>query len=323
MKKIFIEWSKYGSRSDSLAEAVGAIPFFLGEINSHRNIFYSFLTYIPKTYRNFKVIRKTNPDVVFISNTNWVIALVNLIFAYLFKHKLVFDSHSCAFDHEFIKYPLPLSKYFARKADLSIITNESYYKLLTSIGAKAIIISDIPFENKLATDERIKLSEKINVCYVCNYSADEPFREVFDAAGKLDKVIIHVTGNYNKTTILPNDYPHVNFTGYLSANDYKKFINSTDIIMTLTTRENTMQRAGSEAISVGKPLITSDTQMLRNYFKRGTVFVNNTSNGIVSGILEAVGNLNTLQDEILIFRNERKKEFSYKLETLKEILELQ
>lgn len=54
MKKIFIEWSKYGSRSDSLAQAVEAKPFFIGEINSHRNIFYSFLTYIPKTILTIK-----------------------------------------------------------------------------------------------------------------------------------------------------------------------------------------------------------------------------------------------------------------------------
>lgn len=252
-----------------------------------------------------------------------MIAFVNLVFSYLFRYKLVFDSHSCAFDHEFIKYPLSLSKYFARKADLSIVTNESYSKLLTSIGAKAIIISDVPFENKLTTDERIKLSENINVCYVCNYSADEPFLEVFAAANKLENIKIHVTGNFKKANVLPQDYPNVHFTGFLSTEDYKKYINSVDILMTLTTRENTMQRAGSEAISVGKPLITSDTQMLRNYFKHGTIFVNNTSNGIASGILKAIEKLLVLKEEILLMKNERKTEFSSKLETLKKILELQ
>jgi hypothetical protein len=84
-----------------------------------------------------------------------------------------------------------------------------------------------------------------------------------------------------------------------------------------------MQRAGSEAISVGKPLITSDTQMLRNYFKRGTIFVNNTGNGIASGILTAIEKLHVLKQEILILKNERKEEFSCKLEILKKILELQ
>lgn len=319
--KIFIEWSEYGSRTDSLAHAVGAKPIHIGKINKHRNIIYSFFTYLPKTLKNYKMIKQSKSRIVYISNTNWIIAFVNLIFSYLFEHKLVFDSHSCAFDHKFIKYPLFLSKYFAKKADLSIITNEAHYNLLTSLGAKALIISDIPFEDKLFTNEKIKLSSLLNICYICTFSADEPYVEVFEAARQNDKVKIYVTGDYKKVQINPSNYPNVHFTGFLSNEDYKKYLNNVDVIMTLTTRENTMQRAGSEAISVGKPLITSDTKMLRNYFKSGTIFVANTRNEINDGFNEAIKHIQILKVEILKFREDRKKEFSSKLKILNKILE--
>ena len=92
--------------------------------------------------------------------------------------------------------------------------------------------------------------------------------------------------------------------------------------MTLTTRENTMQRAGSEAISVGKPLITSDTKMLRNYFKSGTIFVTCTSKGINDGFNASIKNFQILKEGILKLREERKKIFSSKLEILNRILEI-
>ena len=321
-KKIFIEWAEYGSRTDSLASAVKAEPIFIGKVNNHRNVFYSFSTYFPKTIKNYKIIKQMKPKVVYITNTNWVIAFVNLVFSKLFRHKLVFDSHSCAFDHKFIKYPLFLSKYFAKIADLSIVTNEEHFNLLTAYGAKSLIISDIPFEEKLLTDEKIELSSLLNVCYVCTYSQDEPYKEVFEAAKQNKKIKVYVTGDYKKVDIDPSNYPHIQFAGFLSNKDYKRYLNNADLIMTLTTRENTMQRAGSEAISVGKPLITSDTKMLRSYFKNGTIFVASTSKGISDGINEAIKDFQKLKEGIIKLQEERKKAFSSKLEILNKILEL-
>ena len=308
-KKIFIEWAEYGSRTDSLASAVGAEPIFIGKVNNHRNVFYSFSTYLPKTIKTYIIIKKKRPRIVYITNTNWVIAFVNLIFSKLFGYKLVFDSHSCAFDHKFIKYPLFLSKYFAKMTDLSIVTNENHYKLITELHGRALIISDIPFEEKLVTNEKIELSPLLNVCYVCTYSKDEPYKEVFEAAKQNNQVKVYATGDYKKADIDPSSYPHIHFTGFLSNNDYKKYLNNVDLIMSLTTRENTMQRAGSEAISVGKPLITSDTKMLRKYFKSGTLFVQSTSKGINDGFNEAIKNLKMLKEGIFKLKEERKKNF--------------
>jgi len=47
-----------------------------------------------------------------------------------------------------------------------------------------------------------------------------------------------------------------------------------------------MQRGGSEAISAGKPLITSDTQTLRAIFTAGTVHVAPRAPAIRAGIQE-------------------------------------
>ena len=57
----------------------------------------------------------------------------------------------------------------------------------------------------------------------------------------------------------------------ISASDISQIFKNADILMSLTTRENTMQCGGNEALSLGKPLITSDTRFLRQHFSKGCI----------------------------------------------------
>lgn len=307
--RIFITWAKYGTRAASLAKSLSAKAYFIGEENKYNNLFLSALTYIPKGIKNIYYLLKDNPQVIIVTNTQWVVTFVNLAFAKLFRKKIILDSHSCAFDNSTVKYPLSFSKYFAKKSDASIVTNDFHKKLLEEAGADSVIINDIPFETELKTGSEKNLSEKFNVLYVCIFSEDEPFNEVIKAAMELESVQVYITGNYKRVGINPEDYKHVIFTGYTSQEEYVTMLNRTDVIMTLTTRENTMQRAGSEAISVEKPLITSDTEMLRNYFRKGTVFVDNSSKGIIEGIGEVKKNYNKYKNEIIELQKERRQKF--------------
>jgi hypothetical protein len=60
-----------------------------------------------------------------------------------------------------------------------------------------------------------------------------------------------------------------------------------------------------EAIAVGKPLITSNTAFLRSTFSKGTVHVENTVQGIVSGIQKIRGRLAEYTEGIKILKEER------------------
>jgi glycosyltransferase involved in cell wall biosynthesis len=321
-KIVFIEWSKYNSRGASLSSKINARMFFIGKANIYNNAFISLLTYIPKSIKNIKILLHEKPDVIIITNTIWVIAFVNYFYSKLFGIKLILDSHSCAFDHTFFKYPLFLSKYFAKKSFLSIVTNETHYTLLNNIGANSIVINDIPFEENLITNEKIDLSEKFNICYVCTFAEDEPYLEVLKAVENMDEVIIYVTGNYQKIGLEPSLFPNVKFLGFVSNEEYRLYMNNVDAIMTLTTREDTMQRAGSEAISVRKPLITSNTKMLRETFHKGTVYVGDTSSEILKGIVEMKKDRQSFSREMAELQSERKENFFDKLDKINKKLEM-
>ena len=321
-KLVFITWYDYSSRAESIAQVLDAELIFIGKVRSKKNIFGSLILYFSYTYQNIKILRKLKPDIVLITNTQWVIAFVNFLYCKITKTKLVLDSHSCAFDYVFYKYPLFISKIFAKYSALSFVTNQSHYNLLTKIGAKVAILSDIPFENKFVDLKKIALSAKFNVCYICSFSYDEPYLELIEAASRLDEVQVYITGNYPQAKISPDNYKHIKFTGYIGNEEYRGLLKSVDAVITLTRNEDTMQRAGSEAVSAGKPLITSNTKMLKNYFRKGTVFVDNTVNGIVEGILKLKNSYDFYSEEIFLFQEERRNKFKNKLNEVKEYLEI-
>lgn len=321
-KLVFITWAEYGSRMDSISAVLNAECIFIAKPRKEKKLLISSLLYFSYAYMNIKILRKLKPDIIFITNTVWPIALINFVYAKLANVKLVLDSHSCAFDYVFYKYPLFLSLIFAKYSTLSFVTNESHLKLVKDKGGKAMILSDIPFEDKFQDVKKKYLSDKFNICYICSFSYDEPYEELIKAAEEVNDVQIYITGNYPIVNINPEDYKHVKFTGYISNEEYRTLLKSVDAIITLTRNEDTMQRAGSESVSVGKPLLVSDTKMLRSYFTKGTVFVPNTSDGIIKGIKKIKDNYELYSTEILEFQINRKEKFVQKLTEVKQLLEL-
>jgi hypothetical protein len=318
---LFITWTPSSTRASSLAESLGFEAFFFGKKTRHKTIFHSLATYFGKARDNIRLVRTKKPKIVVVTNTQWIIAFLNLILSRKYGFKLVFDSHSSAFDHPFIKYPRFLSLYFARKAFVSIVTNRFHKELLESWGARTIIITDIPFEHELYISERKKLNKKFNLCFVCSFGNDEPYMDVFNSVREADDMVLHVTGNYKNKKIETIAYPNVQFTGFLTTEGYRELINNVDALMVLTARENTMQRGGSEAISVGNPLITSKTQMLQEYFTMGTVFVENNVKSILMGIKEMRRDYARYKHEMELFKVERKVNYRGKIDEFFSLLE--
>ena len=86
--------------------------------------------------------------------------------------------------------------------------------------------------------------------------------------------------------------------------------------MCLTTRDNTMQRGACEALSLAKPIITSRWSLLREYFHRGTVHVDNTSTGIRQGIREMRSRYEEYLSGIRALRVSQQAEWQLKLSEL-------
>ena len=87
--------------------------------------------------------------------------------------------------------------------------------------------------------------------------------------------------------------------------------------MTLTTRDLTMQRGCYEALSLEKPIITSDWEILRESFGEAAVYVNNSPEAISGGINKLL--LHHEKYSAAVVR-QRKKRRNYFYKTKDEIL---
>ncbi|MEM2125306.1 MAG: hypothetical protein QXQ53_02785, partial [Candidatus Methanosuratincola sp.] len=76
-----------------------------------------------------------------------------------------------------------------------------------------------------------------------------------------------------------------------------------------------------EALSLGKPIITSDWPLLREYFHQGTVHVQNNSEDINYGVRRLKENYLHYLSGIKELQKEQRREWEEKVSKLCEILE--
>ena len=111
---------------------------------------------------------------------------------------------------------------------------------------------------------------------------------------------------------------NIELAGQLSADAFAHLLADTDAVLALTTAEQTMQRAGYEAVAYEKPLVTSDTVALRRYFTQGAVFVDPTDpNSLSAGVAMALQHRLELSKQMATLRRERSSDWNAGLATLK------
>ena len=70
-----------------------------------------------------------------------------------------------------------------------------------------------------------------------------------------------------------------------------------------------MQRGAYEAVYLGRPVITSNSDLLRRHFFKGSVHVDNDVDAVVSGVCRMRDNLPRFRAEIEELRHERVHEW--------------
>jgi glycosyltransferase involved in cell wall biosynthesis len=311
LRIVFVSWTKFASRSESIARAFGGKSFYFGSPNRFRMIFAPVL-YAIKSVQTMAVLMTETPDVVFAMNPPTFVPLNAYIYSLFKRVPFVVDSHSAAFDSKRWQWLMPLHRFIARRATFSLVTARQWEKVLSSWEAKCIVLDDPPmrlegFNTKIDLKKRFNFSNSLNICFVNTFGADEPLDKVLGAAREMNDVRFFITGSLKRA---PNGFQkgiisNVTFTDYLENDAYYSLLSAVDAIMVLTDRENTMQNGGMEAIAVGKPLITSDTAFLKNTFSKGTIHVENTVRGIVSGIQKIRGSLAEYTEEMKTLKKER------------------
>jgi hypothetical protein len=292
-KKIWITWEDQ-RRSKELSKV------FNCELLLYDNNFKSsFERYIKSIVKTLLFIKQKNPDVIFVQNPSMVLAAL-VSFYRMFKKNmfLIVDRHTTfrlnkkkEFTLDWIVFFL-FNKFTIKTADITIVTNKYLAEIIKKNKGVPFILPDM-LPNIPKVEKIILNQDDFNLLMISSFGEDEPLEEVLMAMKKLadEKIKLYITGNYQKVdeTIIQKKPKNVIFTGYLTEEDFFKYLISVNGVIVLTTADHCMLCGCYEAVATGKPLITSKKKVLEEYFT-GAIFVGSNNYNIKEGILKVINN---------------------------------
>lgn len=323
-KSLFLVWGppSHGPRSKVFARELGIDELHFIYSTKRRGWLAAPLKYPYQAIQTLRLLFQKRPKVIFVQSPPSFAVLFVYIYCVLTGGRYIVDAHSAAMLWSVWTRPQWLYSFLARNAVATIVTNEHFAERITGWGARALVVRDIPTSFPKGGSYE-GLNGHFNLVVVSTFAADEPLDEVVEAAADLHDVNFYITGNKNRADagLLARARPNVHFTDYLPDEAYYGLMSSGDAVMCLTTRNHTMQRGACEALSLGKPIITSDWPLLQEYFNKGTVHVPNTQAGIEAGVKELQQHYETYQAEIRNLKQEKKLEWESKAELLVQLIE--
>jgi glycosyltransferase involved in cell wall biosynthesis len=310
-RSMFIVWGEpnVGPRSRLLARELGIESLHFIHAGSRRGIFSAPWRYAYQTIATMRALMREQPRVVFVQSPPSLAVWCVYLYCRATGAKYLIDAHSAAMLQKIWMTPRWLHRRVLRAAITTIVTNEHFAAQIQAEGGQAFILRDVP--TQLPVDAAHALPGKFKVVIVNTFSDDEPLEAILAAARGLPEIDFYITGKkkHARPGIFSLAPVNVHFTDFLPDGAYYATLAGADAVMCLTTREHTMQRGACEALSLGKPIITSDTDVLRNYFYRGAVHTRNTCESIRDALLNLKADFECYQNEILELQNERRAEW--------------
>lgn len=302
---VFISWAPFCSRSDSIARRLGGQSYMVYSPAYGSHYVTVPFKYLSQTIKTLRILIRQRPAAVFVMTPPVAACLPAWIYSRLTGALFVIDAHTGAFLDARWKWLLFVHKWFSRAARTTIVTNEYMHGVLKEWRANATLLRDVPvcFVDPAPT----QLDGSCNMTLVATFTRDEPIELFFRAAAQVPEIRFHVTGDYRRAPgrVLQMKPDNVRLTGFLPDADYVGLLLASDAVIALTTMDHTMQRGAYEAVYLGRPVITSNFDLLRRHFCKGAVHVNNSVEDLAAGVRCMRDNIERFSAEILELRRER------------------
>ena len=321
-RALFLAWTtpEKATRSAWLARELGiAEPRYLAPTR-RRGPRAAVLKYPWQLLSTTWLLARRRPTMLLVQSPPSFAAWVAAGYTLVRRARFAIDAHRDAFERSIWTRPAAITRFVARRAAVTIVTNEHWADIVRGWGGRALVIRSLPAEH--VAGQPPPMHGATNVAVVNTWAADEPLGAVLDAAVTLPDVDFHVTGRGDRVASLGRPIPpNVHFTGFLDEPAYHGLLATADAVICLTTRNHTMQNGASEAMSHGTPVITSDWPLLRDYFDEGTAHVDNSPAGIAAGIRMLLADPQAARAGISRLRERRRTEWAGARRELLELLE--
>lgn len=335
MQKVFLIWVREVKLSEFLARSLGAKL-----IISYKKYWRGFtipavLRYLIQGVDSYRKLKKIRPQIIFVQNPPITAVLLAYIYC-LFNRETsyVIDTHTAGFlDSKWIFFH-PLHRFLARKALYNTAHNYKNLEIMRRWGITNSSVlqfynpqKDEILDEKIVLPERLerKISLKLGskIFMVNRFANDDAWKEVIETARIMPWALFFITGDSKKISdkfkkIFP---ANVILTGYLNHKEFIALMNRCDIVLALTKRQDTVLWSIREIMSLGKPFITSDTEVLKHYFGEIAIFSNHNPKDLKKKIKETWDKRFEIKGKIEMFLEKDAQRWQEDIKNIKNIIQ--
>jgi hypothetical protein len=305
---VFVSWLPHG-RSHGLASALGLRTIDVTVRDRNRSV---LRRHADQALRTVAILRRERPRAIAVMLPP-LPALLATLAARRRGTRIAADLHTGVFNDPKWSWACRLTLRLARRHAV-IVTNTYLAEASRRQGVLAFQVHDV-----LSRDPGPGSPGERNVLCPLSFASDEPVQELLGAASAMPDTQWWVTGRAPAGLQFP---PNVKATGYVSDDEYWRFMGEANVVVALTTRPHTMQRAGYEALMRLRPLVTSDESVLREFHEDSALYTRLTAPDIAAAVDRALRDEDDLverADRVLAARTREQQE---SLQQLREHLEL-
>jgi len=266
-------------RSRTLAERLG-YDLVLIDRGGFRRPWLAPLVYPFSALRTVAAIIRRRPRCAVIIAPPFVAGLVAWPFLTALRAPFAIDIHSGALLDRRWRWSIPILRWICARAAVSVVTLASLRVSVSEDPSRTLVIPDPLPDLPEATPPPAAIDGRPVVVAICGWGLDEPIEALATAAdGRAWRLLI--TGRPRRPVTLP---ANATLTGFLDDSEFAATVASADVVVVLTTREETLLSGAWESIAAGRPLVLSGTAALRATFGDGIVYVDADAPSIAAGV---------------------------------------
>jgi hypothetical protein len=282
---IFVSWVDRRGRSDGLAAALG-LPYLRVYPGGPL-----LVRYLRSWRQTMSRLRLDRPSTVLVMQPPVIALLCVAAYARRSGARIAGDLHTGAFADPKWRWATGLTLRLLGGRNAVIVTGTRLAQIAAEAGCTAFVLHDVVEElapgaggdgSAISGDQG-----RPRVLVPLAHAHDEPVGEIIAAAARTPDIEWQLTGRA-PASLRAAAPAKVVFTGFVSESSYLALLGASTAVVALTTAEDTMQRAGYEAMMAQKPLVTADTRVLAEFFGDSAVLVQPRTTDIAEGVVRAV-----------------------------------
>ena len=320
-KLIAVVWAPHEARTASFAKWLNAPLYNIHYLKAKRP-HLAPIKYILQWVATWWVMSRERPQFVFVTNSPPVAGLCVMCYCWISGTEFVLDTHPPGLYNRKWGWSRPLQRFTSRFARINIVDQERFRALFQSWGASAMVLEnppkDIPKVN--ITEAPIETNA---FAYVGTFGDDEPVEILLAAARARPDITLYILGDKGlaRREWIADAPPNLVFTGYLTGDAYWDRLRRSQAVIVLTTHAHSLLGGAQDGLYLGKPLILSDQPTLKEHFHKGAIFIQNSPEGIMMGLEQALREREQLEKEIQQLKDEQTRRWHTSFQQLQAILD--